>query len=888
MNVMRNFTLRNLARNKKRTIVTIIGVIISVAMITATTTLLFSFVGYMQQGAIADSGNWHAQIISVPIDKLDTITESDKVDVAVLSREVGYAQIPNSESYSKSYLYLREYSAGGFDQMSIRLKEGRLPQQPGEVLMSGSLLEGSDLDYQIGDTVALNMGSIIDTTGEPLIGNGNASDAYNEAGEIVASPTFESGKNITVTIVGIMETPGFESSWSAGYGLLGYLDPATLEANDRVDVYMTVPNLSRDIYKNVNALVAGVGDAQTGAEFNDNLLRYYGVVEWDNVYAFLQGFMLVIILIIVIASISLIYNAFAMSVSERARQLGLLASVGATRRQKRASVYFEGFFVGVIGIPVGILAGIGGIGITLAAIQPLLDSFINMPSDVKLALIVPPLAIGITVLFSIVTIFVSVYKPALRASKIMPIDAIRQTQEVRLTRRNVKTSRLTRAIYGFEAEIAVKNLKRSRKKYRATVVSLVISLVLFLTVSSYANITRGISDAVNDGFNYDISVQYSKVSETQRNDTNKRIAAMELVDNFAAESRLSGFAPLREDQFSSAAREMMTQNGIDISDMKDFRVSLVGLDDAAFAAYADAAGVRAQDYTNTGNPTAILINYGQGYVPTEGNNTKKVAGDVLNIHAGETLSFTAGDPSIDETHETEAMLTIGAVTQARPMGVLNGSFYEATLIVTNDVWNSITGSMSAERQDSLMVLGSLGYSAYVTSSEDQRLEAQLNELMQSLPASGFYMYNFKDMTRSEQNISTFLGVFVYGFIILISLICIANIFNTVSTNIGLRRREFAMLRSVGMTPPGFNRMMRFESIFYGLKGLLYGLPISFAIGLLLHRMQINVLGGSFQIPWISYGFAVLMIIVIVFSTMLYSTHRIRKENIIDALKDETF
>ena len=353
MNVMRNFTLRSLGRNKKRTVVTILGVIISVAMITAVSTLLYSFIGYIQQGTIAEGGEWHAKFTQVPADKLNTITDSDKVDAAVLSRGMGFAQIPDSDDYSKQYFYLQEYSANGYDQMSIRLTEGRLPQANGEVLISQSIFKGSDLDYKIGDTVTLTVGGMLDGYGQPLNGNDYATDAYDDEGNIIGSPTFQPRETMTLTIVGVMEQPGFESSWSTGYGLLGYLDKATLAPGGRVDVYITIPHLSRAVYNDVSALVSGVGDGEVGAEFNDELLRYYGVVEWDNVYAFLQGFMLVIILIIVIASVSLIYNAFAMSVSERARQLGLLASVGATRRQKRASVYFEGLFVGAIGIPGG-------------------------------------------------------------------------------------------------------------------------------------------------------------------------------------------------------------------------------------------------------------------------------------------------------------------------------------------------------------------------------------------------------------------------------------------------------------------------------------------------------------------------------------------------------
>jgi|AGTN01.3.fsa_nt_gi ABC-type transport system, involved in lipoprotein release, permease component len=886
MNVMRSFTLRSLKRNKKRTIVTIIGVIISVAMITAVSTLMSSFVNYLQQGVIADSGNWHAQIVNLPVENLDAVTESDKVDVAVLSREVGYAQIPDSQNYSKSYLYLREYSENGFDQMSIRLKEGRLPRGSGEVLISRSILEGSDLGYAVGDTIMLTVGDIIDAFGKPLSGNDYASDAYDEEGNLIASPTFEPRETVTLSVVGVMETPGFEAGWSTGYGVLGYLDEAALAPGARVDVYVTVPNVSRGIYDDVGALVADAGDDRTGAEFNDDLLRFYGVVEWDNVNTFLNGFMFVIILIIVIASVSLIYNAFAMSVSERARQLGLLASVGATRRQKRASVYFEGLFVGAIGIPVGILAGLGGIGVTLAAIQPLLDSFINMSDGVKLTLVVPFSAIALTVLFSVITIFISVYKPARRASKITPIDAIRQTQEVRLTRRGLRTSRLSRRVFGFEGEIALKNLKRSRKKYRATVVSLVISLVLFLTVSSYADITGSFTDAVNDGYNFDLVVYYQNISDAQREETDARIATLELVDDFSANSLLYGFTRLSDGQVSEYAKQYIAQpEGIPEGYM-ELSVSLIGLDDASFEAYAKAVGVNAQDYMDAQRPKAILINYGQGYAAAEGNNIKKVAGDVLNAKAGDTLTFAGGSSEAPMGTDTE--FTLGAVTQERPMGVLTGGFSAVTLIVAQRAWDAVADGLSAEETAQLASEGHLNHSTCMTADADQQLEAQLNELTQSLPASGYYIYNIKDMARSEQSLSTFLGVFVYGFIILISLICIANIFNTVSTNIALRRREFAMLRSVGMTPVGFNRMMRFESIFYGLKGLLWGLPISLLIALLLYNMQTDVLGMSFKLPWVSYIVAVFMILVIVLASMLYSTHRIKKENIIDELKLETF
>jgi len=885
MNVMRSFTLRNLRRNKKRTVLTIIGVVISVAMITAASALLSSFISFMQRSAIEDTGNWHAEFTNMPAEGAQALMQDDALDDAVISRMVGFSQISDSAGYSKQYLYLHEYDAQGFDQMSIRLVDGRLPEKSGEVLISENIAKGSNLDFSVGDTLMLTMGDIISPDGIPMTSNDYLSDSYDDDGNIIASPTFEPTGTVSLTIVGVMEAPSFEGSWSAGYGVLGYLDASALSPTDRVDVYVTVPHISRHIYDDINTLLQRYGDSETGAAFNDDLLRYYGVVEWDNVYAFMQGFMLVIILIIVIASVSLIYNAFAMSVSERARQLGLLASVGATRRQKRASVYFEGLFVGVLGIPIGVLAGIGGIGVTLAAIQPLMRSFTSM-SDVRLTLVVPLWAIGLAVLFSILTIFISVYRPARRASRISPMDAIRQTREVHMTRRSVKTSKFTRALFGFEAEIALKNLKRSRKKYRATVVSLVISLVLFLTVSAYANITGNVTDAMNDGYNYDIAVQYSGLSDAQVEYTNLRIAALAPVTSFAAESKLYGYTRLDDSVVSEYTKERVAQPEDIAEGQFELSATLVGLDAASFEAYAKAVGVNAADYTDPKNPRAILINYATDYEEVEGNNVKKIAGDVLDLKSGDAMPLSVR--SSDDTKTTEMSFTLGAVTQERPMGVMTGGFSSVTLVVPQSEWDAVVGGLTDEQLQQLSDDYNIYRYAYMTSDDDQRLEAQINELTQGLPSSGYYITNLKDMARSESNINTFLGVFVYGFITLISLICIANIMNTVSTNIGLRRRELAMLRSVGMTPKGFNRMMRFESIFYGLKGLLWGLPISLLIALLLSRMQSNVLGMSFSLPWVSYIVAVFMILVIVLASMAYSTHRIKKENIIDELKQETF
>jgi putative ABC transport system permease protein len=886
MNVMRSFTLRSLSRNKKRTVVTIIGVVISAAMITAVTTFFASFLSLIQRDAIASDGNWHAVIHDVRAADLDVIEQSSDVSAAILNREVGCALINTSEdsgTNSKPYLFIQQYDAAGFDQMSVRLVSGHLPQSSSEVIVSQNLAKGTDTAYDIGDQITLEVGHRYMPDGTRLSDNSYYYYETNEDNTETFTEVFKPEQTMTFTVVGIMEAPSFEQSWYAGYGVLGYIDATALAPDDTVNVYMTMSPLSRSLYTTVSALAQQAGVSEDNVEYHDNLLRYSGVVKGDNVYNFIIGFAVVIIIIIMAASISLIYNAFAISVSERMRQLGLLSSVGATRRQKRASVYSEGFFIGAIGVPLGILAGIGGMAVTLAAIQPLLENFFNTSAGLRLTLVVLPAALIADVILSAVTIFISVWVPAKRASRITPIDAIRQTGEIRLTRKKLRTSRLTRALFGFEAEVALKNLKRNRKKYRATVVSLVISLVLFLTVSTYAQMTTFISGATNLGANFDIEVSYERMPDAARDNLSQQVQALDGITGYTRTASLYGYISVSEEQLTEYSKQYGSNHSVYLKE-NNFTVYVLCLDDNSFEKYAQAAGVDPADYADPKNPKAILINHGQDYITSSDGSMKKASGDILNVQAGDTFLFTAGDMPEEASNQpvkpATMEFTVGEVTEERPMGKMIQSFYTPSFVVSSSVFDTFIQS-----QGSTDISDYLGYSDFMTTSNDILLEKDLTELNARMQ-EGYYIYNIHSAARSEQSLSTFLGVFVYGFIILISLICIANIFNTVSTSIALRRREFAMLRSVGMTPGSFNRMVRFESIFYGLKGLMWGLPISVLIGWVLYRLQLSVLSSGFTLPWISYGVGVLMILVIVFSTMMYATHRIKKENIIDALKEE--
>ena len=883
MNVMRRFTLRSLLKNKRRTAVTIIGVILSVAMITAVSALTASFTSLFQRDAIERGGNWHAKITQVKEKDVRGIMQSDAVDVYSFAKQIGYTKVPDKE---EKFFFLQQFTQEGFSQMSVRLISGRLPQNSNEVAISRRIL-AADLGVKEGDTLSLESGARLGKDGFPLEDNmGFQIDADN-LGNLITNETFVPGIAKTYKIVGVVEQTVFEHSWSAGYGVLGYLDLASLAKDETVDALLTFKEINSGINKNVTALAALVNKTDSDIQYNTELLRYYGVMGSDRQTRFVYGMMFTMIGVIVVASVCLIYNAFAISVAERARQLGLLSSVGATISQKRSSVYFESLLIAAIGIPLGIAAGLGGIAITLHFLRPLFSAVLYMESNTELLMHVPLWTIAVTVLFSLITIFLSVYIPARRASRITPMEAIRLTREVKLTSGAVKTSWLTRKIFGFEAEIALKNLKRSRKKYRTTVVSLVISLVLFLTASQYVSLIHGSASAMDEGGGYDILLYYPQVSDELRLAVNREISALTQADEIVYAGNLWGVANMPLNRLTSKAREVIQKDYGTLEDPFPFSLSFISLDPKNFEAYAKKVGVDPAQYTDAKHPMGILINNAVQRTEQEDGSQIRTAGQILSVQPGDMISadlsmyaqkIRRGGDQKDQGKEVD--VTIGALTDIRPMGVSMSSFSYTTMVVSEPVLQAI---LDLSMQEDMKVQHTVFFTA---KGDDLALEKKLNDIMKANNVLEYSLYNIHSEARAVNNRNLFLGVLIYGFITLITLVCIANIFNTVSTNMALRRKEFAMLRSVGMTPGGFRKMIRYESIFYGIKSLLYGLPLSIATAILMYVINRSVMDYAFTLPVENYLIGVFMILIIVITTMLYATSKSRKDNIIEALKED--
>lgn len=867
MNIVNRLTLRQLILNKRRTIVTILGSIVSVAMIAAVCTLVTSFMDMMQRMVIAENGKWHVLYGNVSKAQIEAIKEDEETKTLILSRDIGYSYLEGSNNPNKPYIFVKEYNKNGFINFPVKLAEGRTPENPDEMVISKAIITNGKVDLKVGDVITLDIGKRYSTMDEEKVVLTQNYPLVRDEDGIKEILTKDFTK--TYTIVGIIEPPKWEPTWSPGYTALSYVDENMIGAQETVNASVTVKNINHSLFEYAENFADAHGISEVS--FNDALLRYCGVIKNDTLKNTLYTFSAILMVIIVVGSISLIYNAFAISVSDRARYLGMLSSVGATKRQKRNSVFFEGAVIGSVSIPIGILAGVCGIGITLFFVNPLIQNII--PGAENMRVVISPSAILATILLSSATIFISSFIPAIRASNMSAIDAIRQTKDVKLTKRQVKTSRLTRFLFGIEGDLALKNLKRNKGRYKATIFSLVISIVLFLVVSQFTMLLKKSAELSSDGYNFDIVISFNGCTNEETKSTIDKIYTLDNISESTKVQNLDALSEIDPDRAPDYIRESYT----DASGKIQYQIYVNALDDDSLKAYAIEAGVNFNKLKDVNEPSGIFIDTVKRRYYTE-NHIKIDEIKILKMETGEKLplKFTESET---QTEMELAPIKVAALTDKVPMGIMaDGGYPNIHVIVSEDVFDKITEDINNTESGKYTLL-------YLKSSDPVKLQEDI-ESLQNESGNQFNVFNLYVSRQRDEQMITLISVFTYGFISLITAICIANIINTISTSIALRKREFAMLRSVGMTPEGFNKMINYESVFYGLKAILFGLPVSFAIMYLMYLSLGEVFSFSFAFPWRDVFIAVIAVFVVVGVAMLYSGEKIRKENIIDVLKQE--
>lgn len=932
MNLMKTLTLKNLKLNRKRTIVTIVGIILATALLSALVTLVSSFQYSMIEYQKQKDGDFHVKFSGVKMSELSEFKNNRNIESTFETMGMGFAKLDGCKNEDKPYAYVMATDEAGFKKGCFNLIEGRMAKNEDEIVIPRHLRTNGRIDIKVGDEITLDIGKRYDSNTEGIIWENSA---YENEAETLTDTVTKHYK-----VVGIMERPGYgmEDYSAAGYTFVTYsdelaaIDNGTKSEASEADTTLTVySRYTQKALRNKDAVTADIigvdeklfeksnnSSVEMSAEESDRLLKemenakydiyinrflisYECVFPIDGTFKALFTVAAVVALIIILTSVYCIKNSFNISITEKIRQYGMLASVGATRRQIKSSVKTEAAMLGVVGIPVGTLSGILASLILVKVVNALSAGWLNFALSFHTSL--PALILA--VILSIATIYFSATGSARRAAKVTPLEAIRNTKEIKIKSAKLKTPAIIGRIWGIGGVISYKNIKRNKKKYRTTVTSIVICSVTFIVISYFMSMAFSVVGMSYASADYNIGINMSYKKDVDIEKLSELVSGIEGVDDYlvGAGYDFDVDKPKYTKEYGEYCRQVY-DNSEDVSQI--FLITV--LDDKSYDKYASDAGIK------NAAAGAILVNKGTfdvynenslKYVKKEMELYKYKAGDTIecgynvyddassddNTAEGDTESSTEDNSGyVDEETINNGVrktldVTIAGVTDKVPIGYKSYSY--ATLLFMNQKGFE---SLWADGKSNELKQRYVSYSAYVVAENADEYQDTFEKETEGNPEYSqisFYVSNMDKQMRDEKSLFTLLGVFAYGLIVVIALIGITNIINTLSTGMELRSREFATLRSIGMTDKQFAGMVRLESVFISVKALVIGVPlgilISYLLCVMMNRMDDAII---YEPPYKAIILCIVVVIMLIYAIMKLSMTKLRHNNIIETIKNE--
>lgn len=956
MKAMTSFTLKSLRTSTARTVVTIAGVALAAALLVAVLSSYGSATNYMLENEIAMNGTWMTRVV-MPDDaksreEIASAEKADDVTALATLQDVGFAAL-SGEKRTKLGTYLPVLAgAGPLEKVcGVRVGEGRMPQGPGEIVLPYSWQRWSSAS--IGDVITLDMGTreavqVPGTSGSMSGGTIEGGTYDPELGPNATTFDIEDGSPLNSTM-GVLDPANDSGIFSErlvdtverSYTVVGFTDmsnwslmtgvgPAALtideDATGDIQTYLDLAGIST-----ASQLKERTSELFPGAEAmnHTNLLRYSGISDHGSIWQTLFYLVVILAVIIMAACISLIYNAFAISVNERMRQFGLLASIGASRRQLRRSVFLEGTIIAVIGIPVGIAIGLGACAVVFAWLGGAIAEMLGGQwSDFHL--VVSWQVVLFAIALTAVTVLVSVWIPALRAARVSPIDALRQSSTIKLSNRALRSSGKHRRLaslwkrrgmagraFGIGGTLASLNHKRNASKGRAASMSLALAIILLMTAGSLSTQLGTFTKVAGNLAQCDISMG---VSLAPASDEAATPAALEATcaDAYERASAVQGVTPLGWSLLSrqpalvpasmagSALADSVTDDSL-VDGAVPAVLSIIWLPDDQFAAYAKDNGIELPGGAN--GPVAIGVR--EGY----GNTGTQYTYDELFAREG-ALDVVTGIIGDDDAELS--LVTMDTTEDGRErleFALLEGDTLSERAVPTNELAHTSVDviGLAAERPVCsggtngaaiVMAMSDIGdlplrtetsgilFSAAFDSPKPSEAVDSLKEIAPIMEKAGYDIYynQVDDNNAVEESMHmmvTVVNVFCFLFSFILTLIALANVFNTVTNGLILRKREFAVMESIGMDERQFRSMIGCECIGYGLRGLIPGIIVSAIVSYLLYlALSISMRGLPFTLPWGYLALGCGVVILVMAASVFYGLHRCRKGNIVEALRME--
>ena len=860
MNLLKKLTIKNLKLNKKRTIVTIIGIMLSVALITAVATMYASGLKSLIVYEKYVKGDFHVEFMDVPSDDVKTIKNNNGVENVYLTQEIGYAPLKDSKNSGKPYAYVMGFDKDALENLSIRLTSGRLPQNEDEIIIPTHLKTNGRMDIENNKEITLEVGERVSDTYK--LNQNVGYDADNE--KIINT------KQKTYKIVGVYErsATNIEPYIAPGYTFISYIDDTNFTG--KVNVYAKYNKVGSKNHIKVTADIIGVN-----AEFLDKF--YYG--SYDNEEELINireeldkaryeidingylialetdpisnsgignlGYVVIVVcIIIVFTSVFCIKNSFDISITEKIKQYGMLRSIGATKKQIKNNVFYEATILGLIGIPLGLLLGFIASYILIIVCNILLKD--SLTDGLNMVLSYSVISYIVAILLGIITIYLSALKSARKASKISPIDSIRNSANIKLNSKKLKVPKLINKIFGVGGEISYKNIKRNKKSYRTTIVSLTISVLVFIALTYFMN--AFMSEIKKEVSASEYNINYNITTKEDKNIINKinQTVKLDNIKNYSIIRTTNG-------TFNNPKYNIEHEN---IND----NIYIVSIGEEAYKKYLKSLNLNYDDVKDKGilvDEIKYSVNKGDKIVNKQDRLYKYNKGDIVSMNL------------YIEPNETNINLSVGAISDVRPFG-LQKNTEEVYFVVSDEYYDRINAVSS-------------NYDVYFDSSNASKLQDDIDKILQD---ERYYIDNKEENVRIMRNLILLIGIFLYGFITVITLISVTNIFNTITTSMELRKPEFAMLKSVGMTSKEFNKMIRLESIFVCIKSLIFGIPIGLAISYLIYLLLSQDGGLKYHVPFNGIIISSVFVLLLISILMKYSISKINKQNTIETIRNE--
>lgn len=869
MNLYYSLTLRYLKQNKKRTIVTIIGIILSTSLICGIGNMVESVIDYQIREAIADKGDYHAMFHNVKKDNLDIIIYSAGLSKSFVYDSLGFSKLNNKK---KNLVQVKEYDKTAFESYQVKLKEGKLPTSNNEIVISESAIPL--INKKVGDNITLDIGKRISADGKNL---------YDPI--VWDHETIINKKSKDFKIVGIMNKPKNDIGDDV-VSSITYLDANSKSKNDIVEVGVSA-NKPKEIYKISEYIAKNLGLKEEVVDssnlddenndngvhyknlsFNEPLLRLKGASAYANIDKTISISVFIVIALVVICTIATVYNSFSISTSERRKQFGVLNSIGATKNQVMKLVFIEAIIVSLIGIPVGLIIGTFAIDLVLKLIQL---SFNNSQiGNLNLRLVYNPYMIVLSALIVLFTIFVSAIFPAIKSAKTSPLECIRNSSNLKLGK--VKNSKLIKLLFKTEGVIAYKNLRRNKKKFRITLFSLIISVVIFISFSGFLDLFEKASELDTDRITYDIRVWKSGIQE--KNNIIEDLNKINGIKKLSVTNDYGVGINVNENNINKKYKKIIdnfyTKKIKNNEVVYDFNMEQNNTFD--FIADKDIKTIKLKD-GSFDKETAIKEN---GIILRDKSyyreRSKVYDISLTNYKVGDTIdAYTMNRDENDKKIIKPVKLKVLATTEDLPIGSKQSKYMGIDFITCNEVGTKLGYEISDSN-------------IYIYSDKKENTRKAVKDIGKK------YGYDVRDEVEESLKIEASISVakiFVYGFIFIISLVSVINIVNTISTNINLRKREFAIIKSIGTTPSGFNRIIYFESLLYGVLALMYGVPIAIGIDVIMNKTIGDVVEFGMILPWKAVLVCVLGTFAVTFIASYIPMKKLNKESIIENIRQDS-